>query len=310
MRIIDTNFDRFQEVLRRLDLFAGALQCSLENQKTSLSALANIIERGRSNVVTSEYGLLNPEVGLLQHLYPYLQSRNALDVGAHVGDVSLRLLETGYTVYAFEPCPPIYERLTSRLQASDEFHGFPVAVGPQDASCQLHIARDLSPGGTYKDSTLFSSLVQHSMRKDLVFTDAIEVPVRSVDSLVRSGDIPAHFGVIKIDTEGYDLEVLRGMSLVECPVVVTEFWDRTLPFGQSGALNNLADQVREMRTRGYLWYIVLYRIDGSYDISFYCNRPESLDNSWGNIVFVRDFEIFNRALHWCEATIPRTYFRA
>ena len=96
--------------------------------------------------------------------------------------------------------------------------------------------------------------------------------------------IPRDVGLLKIDTEGYDLEVIRGMDDLRPHVLVSEYWAADFVFGQSGTLNRLDEMVKEARERGYRWFIVLYRHAGSERVSFYCNYDKSVSNSWGNVV--------------------------
>jgi hypothetical protein len=115
---------------------------------------------------------------------------------------------------------------------------------------------------------------------------------------------------VKIDTEGFDLEVLNGMGDQNYPVVMAEFWDADSPFGQSGARNQLPEMVKAMKSKSYGWHIVMYRIWGSTEASYYCNHPFSVKNSWGNVFFFKDHGLFNEALKWCNATMPSTYLNS
>ena len=110
------------------------------------------------------------------------------------------------------------------------------------------------------------------------------VPVRTLESLRRGGEIPNRAGVLKIDTEGFDLEVIRGMGTETSPVVMAEFWDARHSFGQSGK-GRLEDLVNEMRQRGYHWHIVIYHLEEAATISYYCNQVRTVPNSWGNALF-------------------------
>jgi hypothetical protein len=83
-----------------------------------------------------------------------------------------------------------------------------------------------------------------------------------------------------------------------------------VPFGKAGAFNWLESLVREMRQRDYRWHIIIYRVWGKTDISFYCNQTKSVNNSWGNVFFFQDYQIFTQALQWCAAVLPPTYFNA
>jgi FkbM family methyltransferase len=220
------------------------------------------------------------------------------------------LLKAGYEVYAFEPQPEVYDDLVRRLGNRNGFHAFQLALGSQDAEMPLHLATDLSADKTFGDASGYSSLTQHSMPADLPFTSLRTVTVKTLAGLHNAGTLPQDIGLVKIDTEGYDLEVVRGMGEYRYPVVAAEFWDSEIPFGGSGQLYTLESLVGEMRRRDYFWHIVLYRIWGQNQSGFYCNHDKSIPKAWGNIVFFRDYPIFAQAQSWCSAVLPRTYFKA
>jgi len=248
------------------------------------------------------------DIELMVYLYSFLPCRTAIDVGANRGDVSSRLLQSGFEVYAFEPFPPVFNKLCERLASNPNFHSFPYALGSVDEVKDLHLAVDLTEDKIYDDPTYYSSLTRHSLSDGLVFNEVIPVSVKTLASLHQSGELPSHVGLVKIDTEGFDLEVIRGMGDLRYPVVVAEFWDPNFPFAQTGSMNCLKDMVPAMQQRGYSWYVIIYRIWGSSEISYYCNSAYSLDQSWGNIFFFRDHNVFSEALKWCSATMPATYF--
>jgi len=248
----------------------------------------------------------DPETRLMAYLYSHLPNRCAVDVGANIGDVSAKLLEVGYEVYAFEPFPEVFEKLKCRFSASNQFHSYPVAIGSIDETRNFFLAQDQTEENIYKDSSLYNSLTKHSMPGDMVFNDSITVPVRSLESLHTSGELPEDIGLVKVDTEGFDLEVLRGMGSHRYSVVVAEFWDAQFPFGLSEAFNRLPDMVSEMKGKGYHWYLVIYRIWGSDEVSFYCNYPKSIEKSWGNVFFFHDYDVFSQAFKWCSGTLKIT----
>jgi len=245
---------------------------------------------------------------LMVFLYSYLPYRLAIDVGANRGDVSERLLQAGFEVYAFEPFPPVLERLQERLANNPNFHSLPYALGAADGTRDLHVAADLTENKIYDDPTFYSSLACHSLAEGLVFKESVPVTVKTLAGLHDTGEVPSQVGLVKIDTEGFDLEVIRGMGDFRYSVVVAEFWDPGFPFAQTGALNYLKDMVPAMRQRGYAWHVIIYRVWGSHDISYYCNSDYSFEKSWGNVFFFRDHAVFSEALKWCNATMPATYF--
>jgi FkbM family methyltransferase len=260
-------------------------------------------------VETSDYLSTNPELGLIAFLYSYLPSPIALDIGAHIGDVSAHLLNSGYEVYAFEPYANSYNRLKQRLSECPEFHPFNLALGSVSGEAPMYLVKDSSADRKYEDPSVFHSLARHGMPEDLHFAGTVSVQIRRLSDLHREGMVPADASLVKIDTEGYDLEVIRGMGEYRYPVVLVEFWDSQIPFAAHGLLYTVETMTSEMRKRGYIWYIVIYRVWGQNETAFFCNHNRPVPNSWGNIVFFRDREVFVQAQNWCSAVLPRTYFK-
>lgn len=249
----------------------------------------------------------NPEIALATHLYSYLPNRNAVDVGANIGDFSSSLLDAGYKVVAFEPFEPVFQTLEARFKDNTEFQAMHLGVGIEDGVLNLHVASDTSGRGRFPDSNLYNSFANHSLMKGLEFTRDVPVEVRSLESLRQSGSIPGEVAFLKVDTEGFDLEVLRGIGSVTCSVVMTEYWDDTHPFGRSGK-GHLEDIVREMKTKGFPWFIAIYHLNNDETVSFYCNRAKSVPGAWGNILFFRENDIFAQARRWCEVMLRPTLF--
>lgn len=287
-----------QEDSRSQDTFA----------RKTLSEIYADIHNQKFKVIADRVYFQDIDIELMVYLYSYLPYHRAIDIGANRGDVSSRLLQTGYEVYAFEPFPPVLEKLKARLGDNPRFHAFPFALGSANETRDLHLAADQTEDQIYEDATFYSSLTRHSLSEGLTFSDTLSVNVKTLASLHESAELPADIGLVKIDTEGFDLEVIKGMENFIYPVVIAEFWDSNFPFGRAGAMNHLKDMVKAMRERNYHWHIVIYRIWGSPDISYYCNSAFSLENSWGNVFFFQDYEVFGQALKWCSAIMPATYF--
>lgn len=252
----------------------------------------------------------SPEGGLLEFLYSYLPTRKVLDIGAHVGDISECLLNAGYEVYAVEPNPPVFVKLARRLGDRKGFHPFCFAIGCEEGEMPLHLAEDRSASRRYNDASLFSSLIAHRMPDDIVFVDTTPVQVRNLAGLHQANVIPGDVSLVKIDTEGFDLEVIRGMGDHRYQVVVAEFWDKETPIAGADLPYTFESLVREMRNRGYAWHIVLYQIWMASQSGFYSNYSQSVPNSWGNVFFFQDYRIFSEAQAWCSAVLPRTYFKS
>ena len=250
----------------------------------------------------------NPEFLLLAHLVNFFPRPVALDVGANEGALSEVLLDAGYEVYAFEPYPPAMKKLAGHLGARPRLHLMEMALGSEDTTLALHIAE----GGletTGDDPSVYNTFRPHFVGEEVSFTSQVEVPVRSLSSLVIKKEIPSDFPVLKIDTEGFDLEVIRGLGKLQPQVVQTEFWGEDFLFVKDQPNDSklvLAKQIiEEMRSRDYRWNLIMFRIEGEPAIRFTANLATAPKHSWGNLFFFKDFRVFEEAYRWTSAALPR-----
>jgi FkbM family methyltransferase len=237
-------------------------------------------------------------------LYSHVPSRVALDVGANVGRVSSGLLDIGYEVYAFEPLSKAVETLSKDFGKHPRLHIFAYALGSEEAHLPLHLADGLTPNTD--NLSLFSTLRPHSMPEGLKFSETTEVTVSTIEKLVELGELPKDLGLVKIDTEGFDLEVIRGMGKLRPPIVVTEFWGEGFVFSkEEGPPRYSASEILStMRQRGYWWSLIIYRIDGSDVVRYTNNSLQAPKKAWGNIFFFLDHTPFIQAAKWCELVLP------
>ncbi|NCS43124.1 MAG: FkbM family methyltransferase [Microcystis aeruginosa G13-05] len=281
-----------------------------------LSKVYEDIHNYKFKVVTNQSNFQGIEVELMCYLYSYLPYPSALDIGANQGDVTERLLQTGYEVYAFEPFLPVVEKLKNRLSNFSNLHVFPLALGAINEERELHLVGDKNlvndpnsqPLYPDADYTLLSSINIHSLPEGMVFTEKVPITVTTLETLHQQQQVPMEVGLVKIDTEGFDLQVIQGMGDCRYPVVVAEFWDEKFPFGEFGVDNRLPSLVEAMKLRGYHWFIVIYRVFPNNEVSFYCNHLISVGSSWGNVFFFQEHSVFSEALKWCSCVMPATYF--
>jgi len=141
-----------------------------------------------------------------------------LDIGANIGYFSvlagLTVAPTG-RVIAFEPHPAAREILRQAVAANrlDQIVEIvPAAVADRDGVVSLFLSQD---------SVLSTTDPSRSpLRSDFTFPDSIEVPRLAVDGwLAGNPGLAPRIRVIKIDVEGTEADVLRGMreTLRSCP---------------------------------------------------------------------------------------------
>lgn len=133
-----------------------------------------------------------------------------LDVGANVGLISVPFASriakttriTTKLVYAFEALSTNYKALCTNIELNNLGHlivPINMGLGAEDKEVQIHVEGDnFQRTGTAN-----------------ILPDAFEgvrttIEIRSIDTLMSKSLLPANISLIKIDTDGYDYEVLKG----------------------------------------------------------------------------------------------------
>jgi FkbM family methyltransferase len=130
--------------------------------------------------------------------------RVALDVGANLGDWAREVtaVNPACAVHCFEASPSTFESLRARLGGVANVTLHAAGAGEVDGTLAFH---DHGTGST------LSSFVTRDEVRARYGERIVEVPVRRLDSvLAELGASRVDF--IKVDTEGYELPVLAGLS--------------------------------------------------------------------------------------------------
>lgn len=149
------------------------------------------------------------------------------DVGANEGFYALRtkLKNPNCTVYCFEPNPVEFGTLIENV-AYNRIKGIEAvnsAVGESDKE----ITFEYLPSVGAISGRGVREISRHWMREE--FISVCQVNQMSLDTFCRTHDIP-HIDILKIDTEGMEMEVLSGSRniLLYCERVVIERHSREL----------------------------------------------------------------------------------
>jgi FkbM family methyltransferase len=130
------------------------------------------------------------------------------DIGANVGIFTLvgaRMVGPIGQVHAFEPIPVNFDRLTENVQRNELVNVVlnQAAAGPVDGVTQLGLEPDMERTSGKQMSGFFT--VGSTRRQ-------VTVPLVSLDRYAASNLPDRAIRFIKIDVEGYEPEVLRGMQ--------------------------------------------------------------------------------------------------
>jgi FkbM family methyltransferase len=124
------------------------------------------------------------------------------DIGANIGyytNLFSDIVGSSGNVIAFEPSPINYQNLCRATEKKTNISLFNFGLGLKDSTVLFEQGED-SIGATSR------IIGDHEMSKD-----AISVPIMVADNLVQENKIKIP-NVIKIDVEGYELEVIKGFQ--------------------------------------------------------------------------------------------------
>jgi FkbM family methyltransferase len=145
-------------------------------------------------------------VAVLEHF----RIRCVLDVGANVGQYGALLREWGYLgrIVSFEPQASIHAALQQRAAADPAWQVAPrMALGARDGEIELEVSAE---------SDMSSILPQGALLRRLSPSSAVvrkeTVPLRRLDAVAGAYVAPDERAFLKIDTQGYEAEVLAGAA--------------------------------------------------------------------------------------------------
>jgi FkbM family methyltransferase len=157
----------------------------------------------------------------LQQVLKLYDIDTVLDVGANEGQFAHELRSLGFQgqIHSFEPVPSVFELLKRNSATDGRWAAHSYALGAAPGRQTINIS----------EATVFSSFLpldDQTEKKWKVagITDRQVVEISTVDSFLKTLDGKASRVFLKMDTQGYDLQVFEGAksSLERIAAVLTE----------------------------------------------------------------------------------------
>lgn len=167
----------------------------------------------------------------------------AIDVGANIGNHSLYFADHFKYVVSLEPNPRVFELLCFNSKLRDNIQPLNIGASDIDGETTLLFTPGNWGGG-------------HLVDKDRDRPDGIPVTLKRLDELDVLGSCSV--GLIKIDVEGHELQVLKGaikILLRSRPVILFEQQPADIAQGSSPAIDWL-------RSNGYTRYFEVQSYPG------------------------------------------------
>lgn len=206
-------------------------------------------------------------------------SHTMIDVGAHIGSSAHFFDKLGWRIHCFEPDPKNRAKLKARFGSNERVQIDNRAVSDKPAEQVQFFTSDQSTG--ISGLHAFHSSHDETGRVDITtLSDVIaERHIQKVDFL-------------KIDVEGFDLNVLQGNPWAELKpdVIECEFEDaKTLKLGHDW--KTIANYLKEQGYSVYVseWHpIIRYGIPHDWRRVFPYGYSEMPKDAWGNLLAFRD----------------------
>ena len=128
------------------------------------------------------------------------------DIGANLGDRTKIFLDLGAEVVSVEPVTATFEKLSIQYSDNHRVKLMHKAIGSAHSRKEIHVA-NVSDVSTL--STVFIREYANQKEHNLKWDNTEMVDVITLDNLIEEFGEPAF---CKIDVEGYELEVLIGLS--------------------------------------------------------------------------------------------------
>lgn len=226
------------------------------------------------------------ELDVILRFFNKIRSKGGVmvDVGVHYGESSTPFLQKGWKVYGFEPDNKNKAILLKNIPANSNFTLFECALSDQPGELNLY-ASDESSG--------ISSLLNFHSTHEAVQV----VKVETLNHMIEEHKLePIDF--LKIDAEGFDLLVLKGMDLHKynsVEMVLCEYEDlKTQKLGYT-----VTDMIDYLTQFGYKVMVCewepIVKYGGNHKFRAAKMYPCELDpKAWGNLIAFKnpEFEKF------------------
>jgi len=205
------------------------------------------------------------------------------DIGANVGDMTDVYSQKADTVVAFEPNPSMVEELTKR------FFGNPNIIIDR-RSLDNKVGTNILMTSPYAASlsTFSEEWTKNTRFLGQQWNEHIVVPTITIDSAIEYYGVPDY---IKIDVEGYEYQVIKGLSMLLPNTVVCFEWVEE-------QLSSILSIITYVNTLGYKAFSytnmdnVMWEEDltwGSWEkLNFQKNIVPDRHLRWGMIYFKKE----------------------
>lgn len=157
--------------------------------------LKRVARRFGVNFCSTDHLGVNVEIDLTR-LTAVDPLRRIFDVGGNFGQTAVRFASAfpDATIFTFEPIPESFARLQKAVQRHPRIKPFHTALGDTMGSIAMHLTPSAGTNTILPNSAAIKR---------------IDIPIDTIDSFAAANVVET-IDLLKIDVEGYELQVLKG----------------------------------------------------------------------------------------------------
>ncbi|HMV14284.1 MAG TPA: FkbM family methyltransferase [Chitinophagales bacterium] len=132
-----------------------------------------------------------------------------LDVGANEGQYALKLRKYGYKgkIISFEPQLDTFKKLEANAQRFSNWTTHHYALGASDETTEINVSQN-----TVSSSFLEIKDIHVAAAQDAKYVRKESIAIKRLDSIFDTLELHNQNIFLKIDTQGFEMEVLKGAT--------------------------------------------------------------------------------------------------
>ena len=165
----------------------------------------------------------------LQEIFKLLEINSVIDVGGNTGQYGTMLRKMGYKgdIFSFEPVQASFNELEKCCSADSKWSAFNYALGAEETEMKINVTNASAFASFYKPNEYAKEL----RAKEVPVKSTETVKIRKLDDvfpeMIAANKQPNIF--LKMDTQGYDLQVLQGAAEVIKQIIALQSEISILP---------------------------------------------------------------------------------
>lgn len=191
----------------------------------------------------SQPRVVNNDIRRRIKLMSKLNIEIVLDIGANIGNYARNLRRLGYTnrIISFEPLKNVFGKLQRNSKSDNQWSVHNYALGDEEGTNTIHVANN-----SYSSSILkmLPSHLESAPKSKYIGKEEIEI--KRLDAVFNSLSIEKEKIMLKIDTQGYEKNVLDGaaeilskISLIQLEMSLIPLYENEMLFKE---MNNYLDE--------------------------------------------------------------------